>query len=57
MTYNTGLKLVKKSDFVVIIKVNPIQIGTFQGTLKLRVGRRVQKRYVGVTEKKIRKRV
>ena len=40
---------------IAIIKVNTIQIGLFQGSQKLRVGRGYKKVYVGVREMRLGK--
>ena len=39
-----------ESYMAVIIKVNPIHIGSFQGSQKIRVGRGYEKAYVDVRE-------
>ena len=42
---------------VVIIKVNPTQIGPFQGSQKVSVGNGYKKAYVGVREMRLGKSV
>ena len=61
--WNTTLgwnRLNKSESFmtVIIVKANPIQIGQFQGSQKLRVGRELyRKAYVGAREMKLGNRV
>ena len=43
-----------KSFMTIIIKINPIQIGNFQGFQKVRVGRGYKEAYVGVREMSLR---